>query len=88
MDLFNLFLSLMNEQQLRWDILSILRSVVHRPCLLVILFDSEIPKRHLIIRPGRSKDRILRRMPFDGCDGRSMPREGCDRRRFRCGGPS
>jgi hypothetical protein len=65
MDLFYLLLSLMNEEQLGWKVLSIFRSVVHCPSLLVVLFNSEIPKCHLIVRSGCSKNRILCRVPFD-----------------------
>jgi hypothetical protein len=56
MDLFHLLLSLMDEQQLGWNVLTILRSVVHFPSLLVVLLNSEIPKCHLIVSSGCSKN--------------------------------
>jgi len=72
---------------LRQNILPALRSVIHCTSLFVVLLYGEVPKCHLIVCSGRGEDRILCRVPFDGCDGCAVPCERGDGRGIRCGGP-
>ena len=74
MQLLDIFLPLMNEEQLRRNILESLRfaSLLIRS-LVFVLLDREIPERDLVVRSRGGETGIFRRMPFD--------------RRYRCGVP-
>lgn len=86
-NLLDILLALVHEEQLWWYIATALWCIVHRACLVIILLDSEIPERDLVVRTGGSKDGVFGRVPFDGSDGSSVPREGGDGRWVRGRGP-
>ena len=73
MNLLDVFLTLMHEQQLRWDITAALRRVVHRAGFVVVLLDCEIPKCDLVVSSGGCENGIFCRVPFNGSDWPSMP---------------
>ena len=81
MNLLDILLTLVDEEQLRWDLLFI-RAVSH---LIIILFDGKVPERHLIVGTGRGKERVFRWMPFDRRDWGSMPIKRCHWCRIRAG---
>lgn len=71
-------LSLVNEQQLRWQILQLcIRSFV-----VVVSFDRQIPQGNLIIVSSGGQNGRLFRVPLDGCYVISMVLE-CGYGRFR-----
>ena len=72
MHFFDIFLSLMNEKELRGHLFSSSKRVVH-PQNLGVLFHSQIPKRDLIISARRSENRIFCWMPFNRGDGLLVP---------------
>ena len=72
MDLLDVLLSLVNEEQLRRDVLftRITGAVGH---LIIVLFHREIPEGNLVIRTGCRKDGILCWVPLDGCNRGFVP---------------
>lgn len=72
MHFLNVFLTLMDKQKLRRDLIFSRIRVIHTHLLRVVLY-CQVPKRHLIIRTRRGKDRIFSRMPFDRSYGLTMP---------------
>lgn len=72
MDLLDVLLTLVDEEQLRWDVLftRIAGTVGH---LIIVLFHREIPEGDLVIRTGCRKDGILSWVPLDGCDRGLVP---------------
>jgi hypothetical protein len=74
MNLLNILLTLMNEEQLRWDGLFV-RTAGPIGRLIIILLDRKIPERHLVVRTGCRKDGIFGWVPFNRRDRGSMPVE-------------
>jgi len=74
MNLFDIFLTLMDKEQLWRDVL-FFRTTGTVGHFVIILFHGEVPERNLVVRTGCREDGILCWVPLDGCDRGSMPVE-------------
>lgn len=77
MQLLDILLSLVDEQQLRWDGGDVAVCRGDRRLVLIGL-DGQVPQGELIVGARGGKDGRVGRVPFDGCYRRSMPLELSD----------
>lgn len=77
MQLFNILLSLVDEQQLGWDggDVFVCRS---DGCLVLIGLDGQVPQGELVVGARGGKDGRVGGVPFDGCYRGGMPLELSD----------
>lgn len=77
MQLFNILLSLVDEQQLGWDggDVFVCRS---DGCLVLIGLDGQVPQGELVVGARGGKDGSVGGVPFDGCYRGGMPLELSD----------
>lgn len=84
MHLFDVFLSLVDEKQLRRHILQLsIRICVPRRNVFGIFFNGQVPYCDLVVRTRGDKGTVLCGVPFDGCNCRFMPVE-CSHWRGLC----
>lgn len=77
MQLLDILLSLVDEQQLRWDGGDVAVCRGDRRLVLIGL-DGQVPQGELVVGARGGKDGRVGRVPFDGCYRRSMPLELSD----------
>jgi hypothetical protein len=82
MKLLDVFLTLVDEQELRRDLKWLSIGVKSsRWSLIFVELDRQVPEGDLIVGAGSCEDGRIGRVPFDGCDRSRVPLEVGDGRR-------